>query len=92
MTQPAGQGATVDIASATARQSTSRPRDQGRKAAGRREGLYQGPPPQLDWRKINIGDIGYRLVTENQKQYLGRAGGRVADGDQAAAGSTSTSG
>ena len=29
-------------------------------------------PSSPDWRKINIGDIGYRLVIENQKQYVGR--------------------
>jgi uncharacterized protein YfaS (alpha-2-macroglobulin family) len=28
-------------------------------------------PGQLDWQKINIGNIGYRLVEENQQQYLG---------------------
>ncbi len=33
-------------------------------------------PSQLDWQKINIGDIGYRLVSENQQQYLGA---KVAD-------------
>ena len=29
-------------------------------------------PQNLDWQKINIGDIGYRLVQEKQEQYLGR--------------------
>ena len=28
-------------------------------------------PPQLDWQKINIADLGYRLVNENQAQYVG---------------------
>ena len=28
-------------------------------------------PRQFDWQKINVGDVGYRLVTENQKQYVG---------------------
>ena len=29
-------------------------------------------PRELDWQKINIGDIGYRLVQEKQSQYVGR--------------------
>jgi uncharacterized protein YfaS (alpha-2-macroglobulin family) len=29
-------------------------------------------PGQLDWRKTDISDIGYRLVQEQQKQYLGQ--------------------
>ena len=28
-------------------------------------------PPRIDYRRINIGNIGYRLVTENQRKYLG---------------------
>ncbi|OYW17675.1 MAG: hypothetical protein B7Z55_12065, partial [Planctomycetales bacterium 12-60-4] len=31
----------------------------------------KGNPNQIDWQQINIGDIGYRLVTENQTKYLG---------------------
>ena len=27
-------------------------------------------PPQLDWEKLNIGDLGYRLVQKNQQEYL----------------------
>ncbi len=34
--------------------------------------LLKSNPRNLDWRKINIGNIGYRLVQENQKQYVGR--------------------
>lgn len=30
-------------------------------------------PTQLDWQKFNLQDIGYRLVTENQTQYLGES-------------------
>ena len=30
-------------------------------------------PPQLDWQKTNIADLGYRLVYENQTQYVGNA-------------------
>lgn len=27
-------------------------------------------PAQLDWQQMNIGDLGYRLVVQNQEQYL----------------------
>ncbi|HEY0981429.1 alpha-2-macroglobulin family protein [Schlesneria sp.] len=30
-------------------------------------------PAQLDWSKFNIQDLGYRLVTENQTEYLGES-------------------
>jgi uncharacterized protein YfaS (alpha-2-macroglobulin family) len=30
-------------------------------------------PKQLDWQKLNVGDIGYRLVIENQESLLGRS-------------------
>ncbi|MFZ1934064.1 MAG: MG2 domain-containing protein [Thermoguttaceae bacterium] len=29
-------------------------------------------PRQLDWQKVNIGNIGYRLVQEKQEKYLGQ--------------------
>ncbi|MHB1036836.1 MAG: alpha-2-macroglobulin family protein [Pirellulales bacterium] len=29
-------------------------------------------PSQLDWNRVNISELGYRLVQQNQKQYLGR--------------------
>ncbi len=35
-------------------------------------------PNQLDWQKLNIADLGYRLVQEKQDQYLGE---RVAQWD-----------
>jgi len=35
-------------------------------------------PRQLDWNKINIGDIGHRLVEANEQQYVGA---KVADWD-----------
>ena len=31
----------------------------------------KGRPQQIDWQKTNLNDLGYRLVTENQKQYVG---------------------
>ena len=35
--------------------------------------LLRSNPQQLDWQKTNIGNIGYRLVEENERQYLGPA-------------------
>ncbi len=31
----------------------------------------KGNPGQLDWNRMNIGNIGYRLVEQNQQQYVG---------------------
>jgi uncharacterized protein YfaS (alpha-2-macroglobulin family) len=31
----------------------------------------KGKPGQVDWQRINVQDIGYRLVFQNEKQYLG---------------------
>lgn len=31
----------------------------------------QSSPGQLDWQQINIGDLGHRLIIENQAKYLG---------------------
>ncbi len=33
-------------------------------------------PKQLDWEQMNIADIGYRLVQDNQKKYIGAEVGR----------------
>lgn len=30
-------------------------------------------PPSLDWQKFNLEDLGHRLVTENQTQYVGES-------------------
>lgn len=31
----------------------------------------RGNPAQLNWQQVNIGDVGYRLVEQNQSKYLG---------------------
>ncbi len=33
--------------------------------------FLKSSPPNLDWRKINIGNIGYRLVDEKEEKYFG---------------------
>ena len=73
MTQPAGRGATVDFRFRNAkRRRVRRPRDRRPQAARRREGLSQvASPSSSTGRQMNISDIGYRLVQENQKKYVG---------------------
>ena len=62
------------------------PRHQRGQAARRREGLPQEQPrQQLDWNKINIGNIGYRLVEQQRTQYLGDKVAALGHGPQAAA-------
>ena len=72
MTQPAGQGATVEY---RFRNGTAVELEAYEikvpKLLDDVKAYIKGRPPQLDWQKMNIGDLGYRLVTENQKQYLG---------------------
>ena len=31
----------------------------------------KGSPNQLDWNKLNVGELGHRLVQQNEQQYLG---------------------
>ncbi|MGC8641566.1 MAG: alpha-2-macroglobulin family protein, partial [Isosphaeraceae bacterium] len=73
MTQPAGCGATVDF----------RYRNGHRVQFQAREILFSkmlddvkkyisSGPAQVDWQKTDLSDIGYRLVTLDQQQYVGR--------------------
>ena len=58
-----------------------RPRDPHRQAAGRREGLSEvATPASSTGQKMNIGNIGYRLVEQNEKQYRRPRGGLVGTG------------
>ncbi|MGA2257949.1 MAG: hypothetical protein ABSG53_25065 [Thermoguttaceae bacterium] len=72
MSQPAGQGATVEY---RFRNGTAVELEAYEikipKLLEDVKAYIKGRPPQMDWQKMNIGDLGYRLVTENQKQYLG---------------------
>ena len=79
-------------ASATAGRSSSPPtRSRFEKLLDDVKALLKSNPGRLDWRKINIGDIGYRLVTENQEQYVGRQVAQWQADRRAARGATSTS-
>jgi alpha-2-macroglobulin len=72
MTQPAGTGATIDFRFRNGRKV------QFEAHAIRVEKLLEDVknylkerPNQLDWQRMNIADLGYRLVTQNQREYLG---------------------
>ena len=71
-TQPAGEGATVEYrfrngkkVSFTAHEiKVDKLLDDAKK-------YLKSDPNRVDWRQMNIANIGYRLVTENQTQYVG---------------------
>lgn len=71
-TQPAGQGATVEFTfrNATAVSFTAQSIDIS-KLLGDVKAYLKGSPRDLDWNKLQIDNIGWRLVTENEKRYLG---------------------
>jgi uncharacterized protein YfaS (alpha-2-macroglobulin family) len=72
MTQPAGQGATVEyrFRNGTAVELEAH-EIKVSKLLDDVKAYIKGRPQQLDWQKMNLGDLGYRLVIENQKEYLG---------------------
>ena len=73
MTQPAGQGATVEYRFRNGDQVDFTAQEiKVEKLLDDVKAYIKAHPKQLDWRKINLGDIGFRLVTENQKEYLGQ--------------------
>ncbi len=85
--QPAGRSRPPSIsASATATRSLRGPRHQGRQAPGRRKAYLQASPGQLDWERLNISNLGYRLVEQQQTAVPGRQGRRLGPGTEAAAG------
>lgn len=70
--QPAGQGATIDLRFRNAKKITFTAH--AIKISTLLDDLkayLKSSPPQIDWQRINIGDIGHRLVIENQTKYLG---------------------
>lgn len=72
-TEPAGQGATVEYRFRNGRsvELTARKIDVPRLLADVKK-YIQSSPKHLDWNKTQIGNLGYRLVHENQKQYVGK--------------------
>ncbi len=72
MSQPAGKGATVDFRFRNGDKVSFEAHEiKVAQLLTDVKAYLKSRPNQLDWQKINIGDIGYRLVQENQQQYLG---------------------
>ncbi|MBN2449936.1 MAG: alpha-2-macroglobulin, partial [Lentisphaeria bacterium] len=79
--QPAGTEAKVDLRFRNAdRASLTAYRVEARKLVEDVRRYVRGKPGRLDWNRVNLGDIGRRLVWENQAEYIT---GKVADWDVA---------
>ncbi|MEX0642407.1 MAG: MG2 domain-containing protein, partial [Pirellulales bacterium] len=73
MTQPAGQGASVEFRFRNAKRVEFLAHEINiRKLLDDVKAYLKSNPKQLDWQKINISEIGYRLVQEKQEQYVGQ--------------------
>ena len=73
MTQPAGRGATVEFRFRNGKKlSLTAHEVRIKKLLDDVKAYLKSKPAKLDWRRLDVGNIGYRLVVENQKQYLGK--------------------
>ncbi|MCE9545631.1 MAG: alpha-2-macroglobulin, partial [Planctomycetia bacterium] len=78
-TQPSGRGAVVDFRFRNGKHVDFEAHEiLVDKLLADLKAYLKSNPQQLDWQKVNIADLGYRLVQENQKQYVGR---KVANWD-----------
>ena len=72
MSQPAGRGATVDFRYRNANNVEFVAHEIDiRKLLDDVKAYLKSKPKQLEWDRVNVSDIGYRLVEGNQKKYLG---------------------
>ncbi|WP_165226614.1 alpha-2-macroglobulin family protein [Aquisphaera insulae] len=73
MTQPAGKGATLSYVFRNGRRVRLEAYEVniGKLLADVKE-YIASRPPQLDWQRMDVSDIGNRLIGRNQQQYLGR--------------------
>ncbi|HEY2761390.1 MAG TPA: MG2 domain-containing protein, partial [Pirellulales bacterium] len=72
MSQPAGRGASVDFRFRNAKHVDFVANEiNARQLLADVKAYLQSKPKQLDWEQMNIADIGYRLVQENGKKYIG---------------------
>ncbi|QEH33355.1 MG2 domain protein [Aquisphaera giovannonii] len=73
MTQPAGRGATLDFVYRNGRRVRFEAHEinVAKLLADVKEYL-SSRPPQLDWQRMDVSDVGNRLIALNQQQYLGR--------------------
>jgi uncharacterized protein YfaS (alpha-2-macroglobulin family) len=74
-TQPAGQGAVVDFRFRNAKKVKFDAREikVDLLLADLKAYLKSDPGNNVDWNKINLGQIGYRIVHQNETKYLGEA-------------------
>ena len=71
-TQPAGKGPTLDYRFRNGKAVTFTAHEiRVGKLLDDVKAYLKSNPKQLDWQKINIGNVGYELVMGNQQQYLG---------------------
>jgi len=72
MSQPAGRGATVDFRFRNAKEVEFVAQEiDVRKLLDDVKAYLKSKPKQLQWDEVNVSDIGYRLVQDDQKKYLG---------------------
>ncbi len=72
MTQPAGKGATIEFRFRNGEQvSFEAHAIKVRKLLDDVKAYIKSCPNRLDWRKSRISNIGWRLVHDNQEQYIG---------------------
>jgi uncharacterized protein YfaS (alpha-2-macroglobulin family) len=73
MTQPAGQEATVEFRFRNGKKVRFEAHEVNTdKLLSDVKAYLKADPGQLDWEKLNIADVGWRLVAKDQKQYLGK--------------------
>lgn len=71
-TQPAGKGATVEFRFRNAKSVAFEAWEINvGKLLADVKAYLNGSPNQLDWNKLNIADFGFRLVQQNERQYIG---------------------
>ena len=79
MSQPAGQGATIDFRFRNgSKVSFEAHQINVEKLLADVKAYLKSNPRKLDWQKVDVNNIGYRLVEQKQKQYVGE---RVAAWD-----------
>ncbi len=80
MAQPAGKGATVDYRFRNGKAvSFEAHRLKEKLLLDDVKAYIKTRPSQMDWHKVNVGDIGFRIVQRNESRYLGE---KVADWKQ----------
>ena len=71
-TEPAGRGATIEYRFRNGQQIKLTAHEiKVEKLLYDIKAFLKSNPRKIDWDKVNIGNIGHRLIAENQKQYLG---------------------